>query len=85
MKDDTVVNDIGLVSGNTLQYTTIDIPKYTLKINAKFMKQSINFGLDDIPDFKKTSIGDVRILIQDRIGIPMSAFYVTRVDSEGEI
>ena len=85
LKDDTVVDDIGLVSGNTLQYNKIDIPKYTLKINAKFLKRSITFGFEDIPDFKETTIGDVRILIQDRIGVPMSTFYVTQVGSEGEI
>lgn len=74
LHDDMIVNDIGIVSGSTLLYKYIETEKSRLKVCVNFLKKTIELGTDS--DISLMTIGDIRVLLQNQIGIPVSMFYL---------
>lgn len=84
LHDDMVVNDIGIVSGSTLLYKYTEMQRSVLKVYVKFLKKTIELSKEC--DISSMTVGDVRVYLQNQIGIPVSMFYIVQtVNSTREL
>ena len=72
LPDDILLYDIGLIPGSTIHCTQIFKPKSFLKIYIKYSSKFVEIHDDLDPEI--TTIGELRVMLQNRLGIPVSVF-----------
>ena len=83
LHDDIVISDIGLVSGSSLKCQYIETQKSKLHIIVKFSSAVVE--LRDEINMETLTIGELRDILQNKLGIPVSMFRLRHPDKKREL